>query len=248
MYNPFSLNGKTILVTGASSGIGRATAIECSKMGATLILTGRNPDRLKETYQFLDGNNHHLIEAELTVDEDIERVANEVPNLNCLVHNAGINKLLPFQFVNRKQLANIYEINFYSPILLTQKLIKQKKIIAGGSIVFVSSIDGNVIVHPANSIYASSKGAISAMAKNIALDLSVKGIRVNCVLPGMIETRLMQNLELTQEQIMEDINKYPLKRYGKPEEVAFAIIYLLSDASSWVTGSNLVIDGGYTIL
>jgi len=248
MYNPFSLEGKKILITGASSGIGRAIAIECSKMGATVILSARNEERLRETLLQMEGNGHKLIVADLNKEDDRKQLVEQSSNLHGLVNCAGLIKTLPFQFVNTETLENVMNINFIAPTLISAQLVKKKKILKNSSIVFISSIAGIWSVSPANSIYSASKGAINGMAKNMALDLADKNIRVNCVNPASVDTSIYDAGIIAPEQLEEDKKRYPLKRYGKPEEVAYAVIYLLSDASSWVTGSNLVIDGGYTLL
>jgi NAD(P)-dependent dehydrogenase (short-subunit alcohol dehydrogenase family) len=247
-YNPFSLAGKTVLITGASSGIGKATAIECSKMGATLIITGRNEERLNQTFEMLDGNNHKKIVCDLHSEDSIKEFSTQLPELDGIVHAAGIVKTLPFQFVSSTDLNHIFSVNFFAPVLLSQILTKTKKISKGASIVFISSIDGPVTVHIGNSMYAASKGAITAMAKNMAIDLASKKIRVNCIMPGMIETPLIHTGDITQEQLELDTKLYPLKRYGEPEEIAYAAVYFLSNASAWTTGANLIIDGGFTLL
>jgi NAD(P)-dependent dehydrogenase (short-subunit alcohol dehydrogenase family) len=246
-YNPYSLEGKTILITGASSGIGRITAIECSKLGAKIIITARNEERLNETFMQLHGEGHQQIIADLTVKEKLEYLAESLPQLDGLVNNAGINKLLPIQFINEIDFENIFKINTTAPVFLMQRLFKKKKFNKNASIVITSSIGGVFSVTPANAMYGMSKNAISSFMKFVALEMSVKGIRCNCVNPGMIETPLIDKPVLTLEDREKDIAKYPLKRYGKPTDVAFGIIYLLSDASSWVTGTSLVIDGGITI-
>lgn len=244
-YNPFSLEGKTILITGASSGIGRATAVECSKMGAQLFLTGRNEQRLIETMELLDGNNHSYIPADLTDDNDMQNLIASIPPLDGLVNNAGIQKYMPTQFITEEDLLRILKTNTIAPILLTRTLVKKKKMKNPSSVVFTSSIAGNFKCSPGNAMYSTSKGAISGFMRNSAVDLAAKGIRCNAVNPGMIVTPIMtENSALTEEQWEENKKLYPLKRFGKPEDVAFAIIYLLSDASSWVTGSSLIIDGG----
>jgi len=248
MNNPFSLEGKTILVTGASSGIGRAIAIECSKMGAVVILTARNEERLQETLSRMIGSNHSLITADLTKQSDLLSLIEQTPALNGLVNCAGQIKTLPVQFITPDSLDEIMAVNFTAPTLLSVQLVKNKKLIKNSSIVFVSSISGVVCAGGGNSMYSASKGAVNGIMKNMALDLAYKDIRVNSVNPGMIETHIFEAGTITVEQLEEDKKHYPLKRYGKPEEVAYAVIYLLSEASSWVTGSNLIIDGGYTLL
>jgi len=139
-------------------------------------------------------------------------------------------------------------VNFTGPALLSAQFVKTKKFTKNSSIVFISSIDGPLIAYPGSSIYSASKGALVALAKNMAVDLSSMLIRVNCVLPGMTETPLIHDDAFTNEQLESNKKLIPLKRFGKPEEIAYAVIYLLSDASSWVTGSNIVIDGGFTLL
>jgi len=247
-YNPFSLENKIILVTGASSGIGKAIAIECSKMGASVIISGRNEKRLNETFELLEGNNHKIIACDLHSEESIKELSEQLPTLNGIVHAAGIVKTLPFQFISSTELNNIFNVNFLAPVLLSQALTKAKKISKEASIVFISSIDGPVTAHIGNSMYAASKGAVTAMAKSMAVDLSAKKIRVNCILPGMTETSLIHNGDITQEQLNIDMKLYQLKRYGKPEEIAYAAVYFLSDASAWTTGANLIIDGGFTLI
>jgi NAD(P)-dependent dehydrogenase (short-subunit alcohol dehydrogenase family) len=245
-FNPFSLQNKKILITGASSGIGRATAIECSKMGAAVIITARNEERLQETFSRLEGHGHKKIIADLTITNDIDTLVESIDHLNGLVNNAGINKLLPPQFINENDLNMIFRTNTIAPILLIQKLLKKKKIQKGASIVFTSSIAGIYGATPANSMYSSSKGAINGFMMNIALDLINKGIRCNSVNPGHIKTNIMDHGMVTDEQLEEHKKKYPLGRFGKPEEIACGIVYLLSDASSFVNGISLVIDGGIT--
>lgn len=248
MYNPFTLESKTILITGASSGIGRATAIECSKMGATVVITGRNVIRLNETYNLLHGQNHVQIIADLKFNKEIQDLVEKLPNLDGCVNNAGVVKTLLTPFVNSDSLNEVLQVNTIAPILLTQILIKKKKLKKNSSIVFTSSVSGINVAAIGNVLYSTSKGAINGFVKNAALDLASKSIRVNSVCPGMIHTSIYDAGIISEDQLLEDMKRYPLKRYGKPEEVAYAIIYLLSDASAWVTGSNLLIDGGFTLL
>jgi NAD(P)-dependent dehydrogenase (short-subunit alcohol dehydrogenase family) len=244
--NPYSLEGKTVLVTGAGSGIGRATSIECSKLGATMILVDINPETVKETQAMMANQelSHQSFVCDLTNDEALDKLVADVPVLNGLVNNAGINKLLPPKFINRNDIERVFSINTFAPIFLTQKLLKKKKIAAEASIVFTSALAGVFSVSPANSMYSASKGAINGFMKNLALDLAAKKIRCNSVNPGMIETDILRQGAVSSEQIEENKKKFPLGRWGKPVEIARGIIYLLSDASSWTTGTTLVIDGG----
>lgn len=247
-YNPFSLKDKIILVTGASSGIGRAIAIECSKMGANVIITARNEQRLQETLLEMEGEQNKSIIADLSIDEDIDKLANEIPKIDGIVHCAGFTIPKPFNFISKDDVDSVMKVNFTTPVFLTQKLLKTKKINRGASIVFISSISGVYISAVAGSLYSASKGAVNGIVKGMAIELAAKQIRVNSVNPGMIETNIFSEGTISEAQLNEDKKRYPLKRYGKPEEVAYAVIYLLSEASSWTTGSNILIDGGYTLL
>jgi NAD(P)-dependent dehydrogenase (short-subunit alcohol dehydrogenase family) len=247
-FNPFSLDQKRVFITGASSGIGKAIAIECSKMKAKVIISGRNRRHLQETFDLLEGEGHSQVIADLMNPMDIKRMIQEFPCLDGVVHCAGFTKTLPFQFVNEEDLYAIMQVNFIAPTLISQTLIKNKKINRGASLVFISSISGVYCSYVAGSMYSASKGAINGIVKGMAIELASKNIRVNSVCPGMVHTSILDAGVITEEQLIEDMKKYPLKRYGKPEEVAYAVIYLLSDASAWVTGSNLLIDGGYTLL
>jgi NAD(P)-dependent dehydrogenase (short-subunit alcohol dehydrogenase family) len=168
--------------------------------------------------------------------------------LDGIVHSAGITNPIPFQFVSREKLEEIFSINFMNPTLLTQMLIKQKHLNKGASIIFISSISGVFCSTIAGSMYSATKGAINGLVKGMALDLANRKIRVNSVCPGMIDTNIFGDGRISKEQLEADIRRYPLKRYGKPEEVAYAVIYLLSDVSQWITGSSILIDGGYTLL
>jgi len=247
MYNPFSLVGKTILVTGASSGIGKSVAIECTKMEATVIITGRNKQRLDESYHQLEGENHIMVTTDLVNNDGIEVLLSKLNHIDGIVHCAGLTKNVPFLFATRENLDEVMNINFYVPAEITRRALKAKKISKNASIVFVSSISGVNVSFASGSIYSASKGAINGLLKGMAIELASKGVRVNSVNPGMVETAIYDKSPITLKQLEEDRKKYPLKRYGKPEDVAFGIVYLLSDASSWVTGTNLLIDGGYTL-
>ena len=246
-YNPYSLENKTILITGASSGIGKATAIESSKLGAKVVITGRNEERLNETYINLDGDGHIKIIADVSTDEGLDTIINNCPFVDGFVNNAGIIKTIPIQFITREKIDELMSVNLDSMILLFAKLLKKKKLPKGSSVVFTSSIGGTKVGTIGNSLYDSSKAAISGFIKTSAIELAPKNIRVNCVCPGMINTNLFNEGAVTEQQFQEDSKKYPLGRYGNPEEVAWAIIYLLSNASSFITGSELVIDGGFSI-
>ena len=247
-YNPFSLEGKTILVTGASSGIGQATAIECSKLGAKLVVTGRNAERLQQTFKQLEGEGHAQIIAELTDETAIESIVSTSPELNGIVLCAGKGKTLPLSFCSKDKFDEVFSVNFNAPVELLRLLLKAKKVIRQGSVVFVASIAGlKGRTSPGNAMYGASKAALIAMSRFFTREYSNKQFRFNSVCPGMVETPLIRKGMLTEEQLAADMKEYPLGRYGNPLDVAHGIIYLLSDASSWVTGHSLVIDGGVTI-
>lgn len=248
--NPFSLENKTILVTGASSGIGQACAIQCAGVGAKVIATGRDEKRLEETLSQMGSEQPHtFVSADLTNPEDVEKLLATIDTpIDGIVHSAGICETRPFAFINRKKLENIFNVNIFTPALITKELLKRRKINAEGSIVFISSIDGPITSHVGNSMYASSKGAVSALVKGMAVELAERKIRVNAILPGMTETPLIYSPAFSAEQLEKDKSLYPLKRYGKPEEIAYAAIYLLSDAAAWTTGTQLVVDGGFTLV
>lgn len=246
-YNPFTLSNKTILITGASSGIGKATAIACSKMGATVIITGRNSERLMETYSELENGNHSFLVADLVQLSDLEHLVNSIDKLDGIVHSAGIAGHMLFDFFKEENFTSMMEINFKIPTILTQKLLKKKKLNNSSSVVFINSTSGIISSYIGGSIYSASKGALNGLLKGLALEYAHKKIRFNGIMAAMIDTPIMNESDVTQEQLEIDMQKYPLKRYGKPEEVAYAVIYLLSDASAWTTGTNILLDGGRTI-
>jgi len=247
-YNPFTLAGKTVLVTGASSGMGRATAIECSRMGAQLIITGRNEARLNEVLSKLDGEGHTAIAVDLTNPDDLKSLTGNIEKIDGMVLCAGITETVTTAFASRKKFNKIFETNFFSTVELIRLIQKGKKINSEGSIVIISSIAGNFVSNPGNGIYEASKAALSSWSRTMALELAVRQIRVNAICPGMVRTPLISPGAISEEQLKADEAKYPLKRYGNPEEIAYACVYFLSDASKWVTGASFVIDGGITLI
>jgi len=248
MDNPFTIQGKNILITGASSGIGRACAIECAKMGANIIVTGRNEERLNDTLNALEIGSHLSLAADLSLQDGIEHIVKNVPELDGLILCAGQGCILPLNFATPDKLKETMHINFESPVELVRLLNKKKKINKNSSIVFISSVGGNFTFPNGGAVYGASKAALSSVMRYFAKELSGKKVRCNCICPGMVETPLITKGTISQEQMEEDIkNNYPLGRYGKPEEIAYAAIYLLSDAAAWITGHNLIIDGGQTI-
>lgn len=248
MESRFSLGGKTFLVTGASSGIGRCVAVECAKMGARIVANGRNQERLDQTLAMLKGEGHTAISADLSDHEAVEKMVEQLPQLHGVSHNAGVTSIGMIKFIKEGDWHYLSQANVFSAIWLTRCLVARKKLNRPASIVFTSSISGNDSVRHGEALYAATKSALSGFAKAAALDLAPQGIRVNCVHPGMIETELFHSSQDALSQNIDELKKlFPLKRFGKPEDVADGVIYLLSEASSWVTGTELKIDGGYTL-
>lgn len=245
-YNPFSLVGKTILITGASSGIGRDTAIECSKLGAKCVITGRNEERLNETLAQMAGDGHISVVADISTQEGIDTLVEQSPVIDGLVNNAGISGNKPIKFYKQDDLDRIFQTNAFAPMLLVKGILKKKKINDGGSVVFTSSVAAyNSSL--GNGIYGSSKAALAAYMRYCARELAIKKIRANSIHPAMVETPLIHGGSISELDLQNDMAKYPLGRYGKPEEIAQMIIYLLSDASAWVTGTSMLIDGGISL-
>lgn len=248
-YNPYSLEGKTILVTGASSGIGQATAIECSKLGAKVIVTARNPERLQETFDQLVGEGHRQIIADISKEEDICSLVEQVPVLDGVVNNAGVAGTSLVTFYKKEEIESMFNTNTMAAVLITKMLVKKKKMNNPSSIVFTSSAEGVFGSTPANGVYGMTKAALNAFMQTAAIELGRKGIRCNTVNPSMVQTRMaIPTGAISAEQLEIDKKKYPLGRYGEPEDIAYAIIYLLSDAASWVTGTALKIDGGRNLV
>ena len=246
--SPFSLIGKKILVTGASSGIGKQVVITLSNMGAYVILNARNIRRLEEVQDLIGRDKSSIVFGDLTKENTIDKIINSIDKLDGIVNAAGIMELLPFKFIKKDTLTGMMDVNFFAPVNLTLELFKKKKISKGASIVFITSINGSIVGSKANSMYAASKGALSGIVKAMALDLSKNKIRVNEIVPGMIQTEGVNSVKdsVSKTGIEQDVLKYPLGCYGTPNDVANGCVYLLSEASQWVTGSKLVIDGGFT--
>lgn len=245
--NPFSLEGKTILVTGGSSGIGRETALACARMGANVVITGRNADRLKETFDQLETSNKTQILADMTNKDDVESLVASLPPLDGAVLCAGNSITLPLQFGTREKFDDMFGVNFFAPTELLRLIYKKKVLQKGASVVLIASIGGTHSFMPGNGVYGASKAALNSVMKYAAREYASRKIRVNSICPGMVDTPLIHRGTITEEQLAEDAKRYPLGRYGHPEDIANGAIYLLSDASSWLTGHDLVIDGGFSI-
>jgi NAD(P)-dependent dehydrogenase (short-subunit alcohol dehydrogenase family) len=243
VFDPFSLGVKTILVTGASSGIGRGIAIVCSKMGANVVINGRNATRLHETLTLLEGDNHIINVGDLTDEVSLINMVNQMPKLDGVVHCAGIGQRIPCKDLQAENVNAVMDVNFKAPILLQAELLRQRKINKGASIIFIASL-ASWSPSLGNAVYSASKGAVVSYANCLALELAPKGIRVNCISPAMVWTDLLLKDGIEEERLKEDESHYPLKRYGQPEDIANLAVYMLSDASLWMTGSNVKISGG----
>ena len=249
-FNPFSLSGKTVLVTGASSGIGRETAVRCSHMGARVIVTARDGVRLQETMAMLapvEGDGHQQLLADLTSSDAMDNLLKALPPLDGAVLCAGNSVTLPLQFGTRDKFDSMFEVNFFSPVELMRLMYKKKILNKGASVVLMASIGGTHSYMPGNGVYGASKAALNSVMKYAAREYAARKVRVNSICPGMVDTPLIHRGTITEEQLAEDAKKYPLGRYGRPEDIANGAIYLLSDASCWLTGHDLVIDGGFSI-
>ena len=247
MKNPFSIEGKTILITGAASGIGKATALQCSEMGGNMVLLDLNEEGLYQTKEELQGGDNKVIAINLTDFDSMKEMVSKLPKLDGVVSNAGIFYSMMAKLSERKDMEKIFEINTFSHINLMQQLMEQKKLNKGASIVFTSSMSGVYCGAVGGSLYGATKAALAGYAKALAIELAPRGIRVNTIHPGMINTPLIHSAALSQDILDEDKKNYPLGRYGEPEEVAYSIIYLLSEATKWMTGTQLLIDGGYSV-
>lgn len=247
MTNPFQLNNKIIFITGASSGIGRQIAISCSAMGAKVVISGRDEKRLKETFSLLNGEGHSQFISDLTDEKQRNELVDALQPVDGVVHSAGIVLPVPVKFIAEKHLRSVMGINFESAVLLIAHLLKNKKLNEKASLVFFSSVSVN---HPysGGSLYSASKGAIEAYSKTLALEIYQKKMRSNVIIPAMVRTPLYEETinQGMYRNVDEYESKYPLG-IGRPEDVANAAIFLLSDASCWVTGTSLLLDGGFTI-
>ena len=248
--DPFSLKEKLILVTGASSGIGRGIAVACSEQGASVILNRRDTDRLKETLSMLSGSGHIIISSDLSSQAGVELLIANLPKLDGCVFSAGIPQVCPVKHFKREEIETIFSINSIAPMMMTSALLKGKKISRGSSLVFIESISGVFVGTKADVSYNASKAALNGFVKGAALELAGQGIRINAINPGLVPTNILNlsdKLSSGESHVDLMMDKYPLKRLGTVEDIAYGAVYLLSDASSWITGINLVIDGGYTL-
>lgn len=244
--NKFKLDNRTILITGASSGIGRACAVEASAMGASCILVGRNKLELQKTKD-LCVNKSLVIVANLTDESEIKKIVSEIPQIDGLVHCAGIISPRPIKFLKSENIKEVFDINFNAPVLLTSSLLQGNKIANEASIVFISSISSQ-FPYFGGSVYVSSKAALEAFSKTLAIEVASKKIRSNVLLPGLVKTQMLEKTKQAagDENFALYESKYPLG-FGQPDDVANAVCFLLSYEAKWITGSELKMDGGLLI-
>jgi len=246
MENPFNLLGRRILVTGASSGIGRECCVRIAQMGGTVVATGRNEERLRQTLGLLAGADHQYIAGDLWELVTSGRMAAFLPELDGVVHSAGVTKIVPIKLLSEATVRDIMRTNYESPVMLTQQLLKSRRLRAGASVVFIASVAAR-IANKGNSVYAGSKGALCAFARVLALEVAPQKIRVNTLCPGLVRTSFTATDGPISESMLVEYEKlYPLG-FGEAVDVANGVVYLLSEASRWLTGSELVMDGGLTI-
>jgi len=237
------LKDKRILITGASSGIGRQAAIQCSREGAILYITGRNEERLQETMSVLIGNNHHLMAVDLNDENGINSLVDSCEMLDGIVYSAGLTSHIPVQFINQHQIDSMMKTNFFSPMLLISKLLSKKKIANGASLVFLSSI-ATKLPYFGGALYSASKAALEAYSKTLALEFASKKIRSNVICPSFVNTQMVEDTEKTisKESIEKMKMMHPLG-FGETTDVAHSILFLLSDESSWISGTKIELGG-----
>jgi NAD(P)-dependent dehydrogenase (short-subunit alcohol dehydrogenase family) len=242
-----SLKDKKVLVTGASSDIGRTISIAISIEESQLWITGRDIGKLRNTKRACKNSERvNIVTTDLVKLQDINSLISCLPILDGIILNAGLIKYIPIKLVSEEKINQIFGVNFNANVLLIQQLLKQRKIAGGASIVFISSVSAHLGV-PGTSLYAASKAALTAFAKVLAGELASKKIRANIISPGIVRTSAIgDNNQLSSKRVDEEEVKYPLG-YGIPTDIAGLAIYLLSDSARWITGSDFIIDGGYTL-
>lgn len=239
------LTGKHILVTGASSGMGRVFCQMIANEGAHVSLVARNEERLKETMLKMNGEGHNYYVCDLTDEEQIKTTLARLDVVDGVVFCAGINDFVPLKFVKQEKLERIFQTNYFSQVILTQMLTKKKLINKNASLVYISSLS-SVLGVAGTLLYASSKAALNSAVRVIAAELAPQGIRANAICPGIVITEMLSGTNIDEETFTKQAVDYPLG-LGTPEDVGNAVLYHLSDGSRWLTGNCMVIDGGYSL-
>ncbi len=247
MINPFSLNGKTIFVTGASSNIGRQIAIKCSEMGAKVIGSARRIEMLNETLASMTGEGHTMIPCDLSEPEQLPALVEQLPELDGVILCAATFRTTPIRNNRRKYTEEMFNTNTFANIDLVQLLLKNKKVKTGGSILFISSVAA-YRPYAGNALYSATKGAINSFCQVLAIEQGSRGIRANCVSPGILNNdKIEGDGAVTKEQLQAEEARFPLG-FGRTTDIAYAAVYMMSDASRWVTGTNMIVDGGQSII
>jgi NAD(P)-dependent dehydrogenase (short-subunit alcohol dehydrogenase family) len=248
----FFLKNKTILVTGASGGIGRQIAITITEAGGNVIITGRDEIKLNETFNLLLNKGNKMIPIELTKDSEIGKLIQFCPPLDGVIHSAGIADLYPTKFINKKKIDETFSINYFAPMLLMAGLFQAKKINNKASIVFISSFSSHS-PFPSGALYTGSKAALENYSHVLAVEHAKTGLRSNCVAPALVKTEIYENTFQSNaaleniDKTAKEYEKVYLHGFGNPSDVADAILFLLSDASRWITGQTIILDGGYML-
>ncbi|MCF8350321.1 MAG: SDR family oxidoreductase [Bacteroidales bacterium] len=242
--NAFDLHGKAILITGASSGLGRQSAITLSRYGARLIITGRDQKRLQKTFDLLEGSGHEKIIADLSVEKDVENLTQRISKINGVLYSVGISSIVPAAFLQKEEIEKVFDTNFKSILYLNTALLRQKKFEQAASILFISTISAKY-PYVGGSLYVSAKTALEGYARVLALELAKKKIRVNCLRPAFVKgSMLEQTKEELSEEVIKQIDKKQPLGLSEPADVANTVVFFMSDASKWITGTNLVLGGG----
>lgn len=245
MKNPLSLQGKHILVTGASSGMGKVFSKMIAAQGGKVTLLARNVERLNDTWKSLDGEGHQVCVCDLTDEDQLNAAVDGMGPVDGIVLCAGINEFVPVKFVKQEKIERMFQTNYFSQLILVQKLLKKKRVNKGASIVFISSVS-SVLGVQGTLLYASSKGAINSAVRVLASELASQKIRVNAILPGIVKTEMLSGTNISEEEFTKQEEQYPLG-LGMPEDVGHAVLFHLSDSSRWLTGQCMILDGGLTL-
>ncbi|HKK10322.1 MAG TPA: SDR family oxidoreductase [Bacteroidales bacterium] len=240
----FFLTGKIILITGGSSGIGAAAALASAEAGAVVYLNARNAERAEKVLKTLPGEGHQLLLGDLTDEDQRNHIVDELPKLHGVVHSAGLTAHMPARFIRKKNLDQLFHVNYEAVVLLTARILAKKKIEKGGSFVFLSSI-ATKYPYFGGAIYSGTKAAIEAYSKTLATELAPKRIRSNCLKPSFVKGPMVEEAGKTiSDDVLKNFEKMMPLGFGEPEDVANAVVFFLSDASKWITGTELILGGG----